>query len=141
MSETFIVGGREFTCQRMNAMAANKLLMRLQKVAVPVFGVLMSGGKSLGEVDVKEAAHVIATHLDESLMDSLVFPLFAESKLFLVDQKRFIKSSVDIDMCFTTDNLFDMYELIFEIGRFQFSPFFQQLVSRFGALTGGGKAV
>jgi len=137
--ETFIVGSREFTCVRMNAFAANKLLMRLQKIAVPVMGSLMGAGKGLGDIDVKEAAQVIAANLDESIMDNIVLPLFAESKVFSAETKKFIKSGTDIDQCFTTENLFDLYELIFEIARYQFGPFFASLVERFGALTDGKK--
>ena len=115
--ETFIVGTREFTCVRMNAFAANKLLMRLQKIAVPVIGSLVSSGKSLGDIDVKEAAQVIAANLDESIMDSIVLPLFTESRVYCIENKKFIKNGTDIDQCFTTENLFDLYELIFEVGR------------------------
>lgn len=137
--ETFIVGSREFTCVRMNAFAANKLLMRLQKIAVPVMGSLMGAGKGLGDIDVKEAAQVIAGNLDESIMDNIVLPLFAESRVYCAGTKKFIKSGTDIDQCFTTENLFDLYELIFEVARYQFGPFFASLVDRFGALTEGGK--
>lgn len=137
--ETFIVGTREFTCVRMNAFAANKLLMRLQKIAVPVMGSLMEGGKGLGDIDVKEAAQVIAANLDESIMENIVLPLFAESKVFSAENKKFVKSGTDIDQCFTTENLFDLYELIFEVARYQFGPFFASLVERFGALTDGKK--
>lgn len=137
--ETFIVGSREFTCVRMNAFAANKLLMRLQKIAVPVMGSLMGGGKGLGDIDVKEAAQVIAANLDESIMETIVLPLFAESKVFSTENKKFVKSGTDIDQCFTTENLFDLYELIFEVARYQFGPFFASLVERFGALTDGKK--
>ena len=139
--ETFIVGSREFTCLRMNAFAANKLLMRLQKIAVPVMGSLMGGGKGLGDIDVKEAAQVIAANLDESIMENIVLPLFAESKVFSAENKKFIKSGTDIDQCFTTENLFDLYELIFEVARYQFGPFFASLVERFGALTDGKKTL
>ncbi len=137
--ETFIVGGREFTCVRMNAFAANKLLMRLQKIAVPIIGSLASPGKALGDIDVKEAAQVIAANLDESVMDTLVLPLFAEARVYCAETKKFVKTGVDIDQCFTTENLFDLYELIFVVGRYQFGPFFGSLASRFGALTAGGK--
>lgn len=137
--ETFIIGSREFTCVRMNAFAANKLLMRLQKIAVPVMGSLMGGGKGLGDIDVKEAAQVIAANLDESIMENIVLPLFAESKVFSAENKKFVKSGTDIDQCFTTENLFDLYELIFEVARYQFGPFFASLVERFGALTDGKK--
>jgi hypothetical protein len=137
--ETFIISSREFTCVRMNAFAANRLLMRFQKIAVPLIGTLMGGGKSLGDVDVKEAAQIIAMNLDESIMDTIVLPLFSESRVYCVDSKKFIKSAIDIDQCFTTENLFDLYELIFEVAKFQFAPFFTVLIERFGALTSGVK--
>lgn len=137
--ETFIIGSREFTCVRMNAFAANKLLMRLQKIAVPVMGSLMGAGKGLGDIDVKEAATAIAEHLDESLMDTIVLPMFAEAKVFSAENKKFVKSGTDIDQCFTTENLFDLYQLIFEVARYQFGPFFASLAERFGSLTAGEK--
>lgn len=137
--ETFIIGSREFTCVRMNAFAANKLLMRLQKIAVPVMGSLMGAGKGLGDIDVKEAAAAIAEHLDESLMDTIVLPMFAEAKVFSAEQKKFVKVGTDIDQCFTTENLFDLYQLIFEVARYQFGPFFASLAERFGSLTAGEK--
>jgi len=139
--ETFIIGSREFTCVRMNAFAANRLLMRLQKIAVPVMGTLMGAGKGLGDIDVKEAAAAIAEHLDESQMDTIVLPMFAEAKVFSAEQKKFVKSGTDIDQCFTTENLFDLYQLIFEVARYQFGPFFGSLVERFGSLTAGEKKV
>lgn len=137
--ETFIIGSREFTCVRMNAFAANKLLMRLQKIAVPVMGSLMGAGKGLGDIDVKEAAEAIAEHLDETLMDTIVLPMFSEAKVFSAEQKKFVKVGTDIDQCFTTENLFDLYQLIFEVARYQFGPFFASLVERFGSLTAGEK--
>ena len=135
--ETFIIGSREYTCVRMNAFAANKLLMRLQKIAVPVMGSLMGAGKGLGDIDVKEAAAAIAEHLDETLMDTIVLPMFAEAKVFSAENKKFVKSGTDIDQCFTTENLFDLYQLIFEVARYQFGPFFASLAERFGSLTAG----
>jgi len=135
--ETIIVGNREFTCVRMNAFAANKLLMRLQKVAVPVIGALMGAGKDLGDVDIKVAAQVIAENLDESVMDNIVLPIFAEARVYCVETKTLIKNGTNIDQCFTTENLFDLYELVFEIGRYQFGPFFVSVMGRFGSLTAG----
>ena len=137
--ETFILGDREFTCTRMNAFAANKLLLRMQKVAVPVFGSLLSGGKGIADIDVKEAAQCIAMNIDETLMDSLVLPLFAESKLYCSAGKKFVKTAIDIDQCFTTENLFELYELLFLVLRYQFGPFFKTLLDRFGGLSGGTK--
>lgn len=133
--ETIIIGDREFTCVRMNAFAANTLVLRLQKVVVPVFGAIVGKGgsmKDIGNMDVKVAAGVIAEHLDESLMVNIVLPLFAESRLHSLSNKKFIKTPADIDACFTSENLFELYELIWEVGKFQFAPFFAKIAERFG---------
>lgn len=138
MTHTIIIGTREFTCVRMNAFAANKLLMRLQKIVVPILGSLVGGAKtkSLLDIDVKEAASLLSEHLNETLMETIVFPMFAEARVYSAENKKFIKAGSDIDQCFTTENLFDLYILIFEVARYQFGPFFESLVSRFGDLTG-----
>lgn len=133
--ETFIVGNKEFTTIRMNAFVANKLLMRIQKIAVPVMGSLMGKGQNLGDIDVREAAQIVAEHLDEKVIDEIVLPMFAESRVYSTENKKFIKGEAEINQCFTTENLFDFYELIFVVARYQFGPFFASLVSRFGALT------
>jgi hypothetical protein len=99
----------------------------------------MGAGKGLGDIDVKEAAQAIAEHLDETLMDTIILPMFAEAKVFSAENKKFVKSGTDIDQCFTTENLFDLYQLIFEVARYQFGPFFGSLAERFGSLTEGAK--
>ena len=136
-TNTIIINNREYTCVRMNAFAANRLLMRLQKVVTPIIGATIGNGKSIGDVDVKEAAGVIAEHIDESIMDNIVLPMFSESRVFDCDAKKFIKDEMSINQCFTTENLFDFYELAFEVGRYQFAPFISQIASRFGNLTSG----
>jgi hypothetical protein len=132
-TQTFIVGDQEFTCQRMNAFAANTLLIRLQKIVVPVLGALFAGGKSFADMDVKEAAQLIAQNIDERAMTEIVLPMFAESKLFAVGPRKFIKSEQDVNAVFTVDTLFDFYELVWLVGKAQFSPFFAAMLARFGA--------
>lgn len=139
-SETFIVGGKEYTCARMNPFEANRLLLRIQKVVIPLIGVVAgSSNKSLFELDVKQAAAAIAEHLDETLFDTIVLPMFSEAKLYAAEQKKFIKDATSINQCFTTENLFDLYELVWLVGRFQFEPFFAQLTARFGGALGASK--
>ena len=138
-TQTFIIGNREFTCLRMNAFEANKLLLRIQKIAIPLLGTLTGSGKSLGDIDVKEAAQVVASSIDESIIDNIVLPMFAGARIFCVEKKQFIKSGIDIDKCFTAENLFDLYELIFEVARYQFGPCFEAAIARFGVLTDAAK--
>ena len=131
---TVIVGNKEYTFMPMNAFDANRLFLRIQKVATPIIGAMVGSGKSVGDIDVKDASSVIAEHLDEAIMDNIVLPMFEQSKVFDVENKRFIKSGMDINQCFTTETLFDFYELAFEIGKAQFGPFFKALANRFGNL-------
>ena len=137
--ETIIVANREYTCHKMNAFAANKLLLRLQKVVLPVIGSALGDGKGIGDVDVAAAATMISEHLDEATIDTIVLPMFSDSRLYDVEKKRFIRSSSDIDMCFSADTLIDFYELIFEVGKVQFASFFGKLADRFGGLIAEAK--
>lgn len=134
--QTAIIGNREYTFMPMNAFDANRLFLRIQKIATPIIGAIVGSGKSLGDVDVKEAAATIAQHIDESIMDQIIMPMFEQSKVFDCENKCFIKSGMDVNKCFTVENLFDFYELAFEVGRYQFGPFFRALMGRFGNLTG-----
>ena len=131
---TFIVGNREYTAMPMNAFDANRLFLRIQKVATPIIGAMVGSGKNVGDIDVKEAAAVIAQHIDEAIMDTIILPMFEQSKVFDVENKRFIKNGMDINQCFTVETLFDFYELAFEVGKAQFGPFFKALANRFGNL-------
>ena len=140
MQQTAIVGNKEYTFMLMNAFDANRLLMRIQKVATPVIGALVGGGKNMGDMDVKEAARIIAENIDESIMDNIILPMFDNAKVFDCEKKRFIKSGNDINQCFTVETLFDFYELAFHVGRENFQPFFGQIAGRFGNLLGGEAA-
>lgn len=135
--ETFIVGNREFTCVRMNAFDANRLMIRIQKIALPVIGGVVGNGKALGDMNVSEAARIISENLDESVMSNIVLPMFEQAKVYSVEDKRFVKDAASINQVFTTENLFDLYELIFEVGRYQFAPFFSALMARFGGQAAG----
>lgn len=136
--EAIIIGNREYTCHRMNAFEANRLLLRIQKIVLPIFGAAVgeSGSKSIGDIDVSKAVAMISEHLTEDAVDTIVLPMFAASKLHDNEAKRFIRTAADVDMCFSSETLLDMYELIWEVGKYQFGPFFGQLASRFGDLLG-----
>lgn len=136
--ETFVVGEKEYTCIRMNPFAANKLLIRIQKIVMPLMGAVAgaAGAKGLLDLDVKVVAATLSEHLDETVMDTIVLPMFNEAKLYSTADKKFIKDAISIDQVFTTENLFDIYELVWLVGRFQFAPFFAQLMARFGAVAG-----
>lgn len=139
-TETFIIGNREYTANRMNAFDANLILLKIQKIVLPIFGSIKGQeGKvvDLMDMDLKEAASVLAENLSEDTFKNIVFPMFDKSNVYCAEAKRKIKSAADVDIVFTAENLFDLYELIWEVALFNFRPFFQQISVRFGLLPAG----
>jgi len=133
--ETFIIGNREFTAIRMNAFDANLILLKLQKIVLPIFGSIKGQQgqvTSIMDMDIKEAASMLADNLNEDTFKNIVFPMFDKSKVYCAEMKRVVKSPADVDLVFTAENLFDLYELIWEVALFNFRPFFQQITGRFG---------
>lgn len=138
--ETFIIGNKEYTAIRMNAFDANLILLKLQKIVLPIFGSIKGQqGKvsDLMDLDIKEAAGLLAENLNEDTFKNIVFPMFEKSKVYSADAKRLIKGSADVDIVFTAENLFDLYELIWEVALFNFRPFFRQISERFGFQNAG----
>lgn len=140
MQETIIIGQTEYTAIKMNAFDANRILLRLNKVVLPVIGGLTKGkkeGVNLLDADLSEVAGIIAENLNEEVLDNIVFPMFEHSKVYHVEKKMFIKNGASVNITFTTDNLFDFYELIWEVLKMNYSSFFARTAGRFSSLTAG----
>lgn len=130
--ETFIVGGKEYTCFQMNAFEGNNLQITITKRLAPVLTAVALSGKAIGDMKVQDAARVIAENIDAAIMTEIIFPLFQESKVYSVENKRFIKNPSDMNQCFTMDTLFDFYELVFLVGKYNLGPFLLRLLSQYG---------
>ena len=134
-TETFILGDKEFTCVQMNVFAANKLIQRILKVVLPLLG-SVAGSKNVLDMDIKDAAILLSEQLDEKLMETIVLPLLSDARVYSVTDKKFVKDSISIDQVFTIETLFNFYELVWSVGRYQFAPFFGQIMNRFGVALG-----
>lgn len=139
-TETIIIGQSEYTAMKMNAFDANRILLRLNKIVLPVIGGLTKKGGGAGnllDADLSEVAGIISENLTEEVMDTIVLPMFTQSRVYMVEKKVFIKDGMSINQAFTADNLFDLYELIWEVLKLNFSAFFSKTAGRFGNLTAG----
>lgn len=139
-TETIIIGQSEYTAMKMNAFELNKILLRLNKIVLPVVGGLTKKGVGAGnlmDADLSEVAGILAENLTEEVMDTIVLPMFVQSRVYSIEKKVFIKDGMSINMAFTADNLFDLYELIWEVLKLNFSTFFSKTAGRFGSLTAG----
>ena len=134
MRETFIIGGKEYSALKIPAFEANQIIMKLQRLILPVLGG-MTGGQSIADLDTKDAFAIISEKLDDTVMTDIVLPMFKLSQVADVEGKFKIDTSTAINKAFgDADGLADMYELIFEVLRFNFGSFFTKLADRFGNL-------
>lgn len=131
--ETVIINNREFAMSKIPAFKANQIILKLQKLILPVIGELTVGGQ---DMDIRQIADVISSKLDDSVMNDIVMPMFKLAQVACTTESIKLDSELAIDKCFTVDDLFDFYELIFEVLKYQFGTFFAQASTRFGGNAG-----
>lgn len=128
---SFIIGAKEYACYKIPAFQANSILLKLQKLVLPVLGEF----KGL-DGDLRPLADAISSRLDESVMAELIMPLFKAANVISVTDQTKIDSQINFDKVFTVDELGDFYELVFEVLKYNFGNFFSGLASRFGSKSG-----
>lgn len=137
--ETFIIGEKEYGVSKIAAFEANGLILKLQKLVLPVLGGV-AGSKSIMDIDVNSAFQIVSDNLDESVMTDIILPMFKLGQVASVSDGIKIDSSVAINKVFQdADSLADFYELVFEVMKFQFGVFFSNLMGRFGNKDGSPK--
>lgn len=127
--ETFIIGNREFTAKKMNAFDAGKFLLKIKDIAAPALSAML-------HTEHGNDIHLLTllSGLDEETHEKIMFPIMAASAVYSVENKRKIASAVDMNVCFSVENLLDFYLLLWEVLKLNFNPFFEQINIHFGAL-------
>ena len=118
----FEIAGREYVCVKMNAFAANGILMK-------ILGRLKLTGESA------DLGGLIAGLLSDG-MEDIVLPTLKASNLRYKDGDTMedLHSPEDIDNAFTVDTLMDFYEVAIKVFRFQFEDVFTRASARVGGL-------
>lgn len=138
--ETFIIGGKEYSAGKIPAFAANGIILKLKNIVLPVIGELSGKQGNLLDMDLTGAFNILAEKLDEKVMTDIILPMFNLAQVASITDNIKIDSQKAIDQVFTVDNLADMYELIYEVLRYNFQPFFVSAMSRFGSKNGSPAA-
>lgn len=134
--ETFIINNREFAASKIAAFEANEIAMKLQKIILPAIGELQNGLDS----NAGALLRVVSEKLDDKIMTDIVLPTFQLAQVACVSDNCKIVSKADINKVFEdADGLADLYELIFEVLKFEFGAFFSRLMERFGSKDGSQK--
>lgn len=140
---TEIIGEKEYAFSKIGAFEGNAIILKLQKLILPIFGELAGGGKKstkdLMEMDIGPVFKIISENVDQAMIDNIVFPMFKLAQVASVTDNVKIDSKVNFDKVFTVDTLGDFYELIFLVLKFNFGNFLQGLMARFGN-SGGDQA-
>ena len=118
----FEIAGREYVCVKMNAFAANGILMK-------ILGRLKLTGKDA------DLGTLIADLASDG-MEDIVLPVLKASNLRYKDGDTMedLHSPEDIDNAFTVDTLMDFYEVAIKVLRFQFEDVFTRASARVGGL-------
>lgn len=118
----FEIAGREYVCVKMNAFAANGILMK-------ILGRLKLTGKDA------DLGTLIADLASDG-MEDIVLPVLKASNLRYKDGDTMedLHSPEDIDNAFTVDTLMDFYEVAIKVFRFQFEDVFTRASARVGGL-------
>lgn len=118
----FEIAGREYVCVKMNAFAANGILMK-------ILGRLKLTGEGV------DLGALIAGLLSDG-MEDIVLPVLKASNLRYKDGATMedLLSPEDIDNAFTVDTLVDFYEVAIKVFRFQFEDVFTRASARVGGL-------
>lgn len=140
--ETFIINNKEYAASKIAAFAANGIILKLQKLILPVLAE-STGGKDAMEMDVGAMARLVSDRLDDSVISDIILPMFKLSQVACTTDE--FKTKIDSEMAINkvfvdADGLADFYELIYEVLKFNFSGFFVQIAGRFGLQNGAAKA-
>lgn len=143
--ESIFIKDKEYAASKIPAFAANGIILKLQKLVLPVIGELAGDGKAKVDVmnmDVSAAFQIISEKLDDSVMTEIVLPMFKLAQVASITDNCKIDSAMAIDKVFQdADGLADFYELIFEVLKFNFGAFFSSLAARFGGKSGDRPAM
>ena len=129
-----IIGQKEYAFYKIPAFQANAILLKLQKLVLPVIGE-MTSGKGL-DMDMRQVADAVSAKLDDSVMSDIIMPMFKLANVASVTDNVKIDSPVNFDKVFSVDELGDFYELVFEVLKYNYGNFFGSLAARFGSKSG-----
>lgn len=131
--QTFIIGSKEYAASKIPAFQANQIILKLQKLILPVIGEVVGGGL---DRDMRVIAETVSQKLDESVMADIIMPMFKLAQVASVTDNVKIDSEVNFNKVFTADDLGDFYELVYEVLNYNFGNFIAGLIRRFGNSVG-----
>lgn len=142
--ESFFIGQKEYAASKIGAFEANRIILKLQKLVLPVIGELAGDGKQKVDImnmDISNVFEMISNKLDDSVMTDIVLPMFKLAQVACVTDNIKIDSPTAIDKVFgDADGLADFYTLIFDVLKYNFASFFTKVAASFGGNVGNHEA-
>ncbi len=139
--EIFVINGKEYNASKIAAFPANALILKLQKLLLPVLASMKQDQDVMG-MNIAEVFGVLSEKLDDSVMHEIILPMLKLSQVSSDEHKCKIDSEQAINKVFVdADGLADFYVLIFEVLKYNFAGFFTNLAARFGLQAVGAPRV
>jgi len=73
--ETFIINNKEYAASKIAAFAANGIILKLQKLILPVLAE-SAGNKDVMDMDISAMARLVSERLDESVVNDIILPMY-----------------------------------------------------------------
>ncbi|WP_158782502.1 phage tail assembly chaperone [Pantoea sp. BAV 3049] len=118
---TFTVNGNEYSAAKMNAFSAAKHLVKLKT--------LLDKGLTQGT---EANAIALLSGIDERTLETVIMPIMRDAMASSITVGVKLDSEQNVDKAFNVDTLFDFFEVIWEVLKLNFSPFFTRILSLFG---------
>ncbi len=135
--ETFLINKKQYQASKIAAFPANGIILKLQKLILPVLG-NMKQSQNVMDMNITDVFGVLSEKLDESVMSEIILPMFKLSQVSSDEHGCKIDSEQAINKVFVdADGLADLYVLVFEVLKYNFSGFFTNLADRFGLRAAG----
>ena len=117
----FTVGGKEFSAAKMNAFSAARHLVKLKT--------LLDKGLAQGT---EANAIALLSGIDEKTLDNVIMPVMRDALATSVTDGVKLDNENNVNKVFTADTLFDFFQVVWEVLKLNFAPFFTQILSLFG---------
>lgn len=135
--QTVIIGDQEFAFGSIPTFEKAALFLKIQRVVTSgLSGIEKQKDKDGKDIpmDGMDLFAAILPNITDQELDNLVVPMFAKAQLASVTDNKKIDSKAAINQCIPDIDV--LFELIFEVGKYNFLYSLKSLASRFG-LKGG----
>ncbi|QKJ86685.1 hypothetical protein PMPD1_1735 [Paramixta manurensis] len=117
----FVIGEKEFSAIKVNAFSAARHLVKLKT--------LLDKGLAQGT---EANAIALLSGVDEKTLETVIMPILRDALVTCTTDNVKLDNEQNVNRVFTADTLFDFFDVIWEVLKLNFAPFFTRVLNLFG---------